>query len=132
MSLIVQKFGGTSVGSAERIAAVAERVVATARAGHSVAVIVSAMGGETSQLLELAEKVGGHSPTPRELDVLLATGEQKTIGLLAMAIERLGHPAHSFTGERERCVAAGCYDFATKPIEKAALLDIVARNLVSS
>jgi aspartate kinase len=98
LSLIVQKFGGTSVGSAERIAAVAQRVVATARAGHSVAVIVSAMGGETSRLLELAEEIGGGSPTPRELDVLLATGEQKTIGLLAMAIQRLGHPAHSFTG----------------------------------
>jgi aspartate kinase len=98
LSLIVQKFGGTSVGSAERIAAVAERVVGTARQGHRVAVIVSAMAGETNQMLELAGVVGGANASPREMDVLLATGEQKTIALLSMAIERLGHPAHSFTG----------------------------------
>jgi aspartate kinase len=98
LSLIVQKFGGTSVGSAERIAAVAERVVDTARQGHRVAVIVSAMAGETNQMLELAELVGGANAPPREMDVLLSTGEQKTIALLSMAIERLGHRAHSFTG----------------------------------
>ncbi|MEN8181788.1 MAG: aspartate kinase [Myxococcota bacterium] len=98
MSLIVQKFGGTSVGSPDRIAAVAQRVVETARQGHRVAVVVSAMGGETDSLAALAETVGGERPPPRELDVLLSTGEQKTIALLAMAIEREGQPARSFTG----------------------------------
>jgi aspartate kinase len=98
VSLVVQKYGGTSVGTPERIRAVAERVVATVRAGHRVAVVVSAMSGETDALLALAKEVGGPSPAPREVDVLVATGEQKTIALLAMAIQRLGQPARSFTG----------------------------------
>jgi aspartate kinase len=98
VSLVVQKYGGTSVGSPERIRAVAERVVATVRAGHRVAVVVSAMSGETDALLALAAEVAGPSPAPREVDVLVATGEQKTIALLAMAIQRLGQPARSFTG----------------------------------
>jgi aspartate kinase len=95
---VVQKYGGTSVGSAERIRAVAERVVATVRDGHQVAVVVSAMSGETDALLALAAEVAGPSPAPRELDVLVSTGEQKTIALLAMAIQQLGQPARSFTG----------------------------------
>ncbi len=98
MSLIVQKFGGTSVGDAERIRNVARRVVATKARGHQVAVIVSAMSGETNQLVALARDVGGEQPSPREYDVLVATGEQKTIALLAMAIHQLGHEARSFTG----------------------------------
>ncbi|MDJ0865590.1 MAG: aspartate kinase [Myxococcota bacterium] len=96
--LIVQKYGGTSVGSVERIRHVAERVVATARAGNRVAVIVSAMAGETNALVDLAHEVGGAQPTPREYDALVSTGEQKTIALLAMAIHRLGLDARSFTG----------------------------------
>ena len=98
MSLIVQKFGGTSVADPERIRAVARRVVATKRAGHRVAVIVSAMSGETNALVDLAHELGGEEPPPREYDVLLATGEQKTSALLAMAIHRLGEEARSFTG----------------------------------
>lgn len=98
MGLVVQKYGGTSVGSVERIQAVARRVVETVRAGHQVAVVVSAMSGETNRLVALAHEVGGDTPDPRECDVLVSTGEQKTIALLAMAIQQLGQPARSFTG----------------------------------
>jgi aspartate kinase len=98
MSLIVQKFGGTSVGDVERIRAVARRVVATQAEGHKVAVIVSAMAGETNALVALAREVGGGAPDPREYDALISIGESKTIALLAMAIQRLGARARSFTG----------------------------------
>ena len=97
MSLIVQKYGGTSVGSPERIKNVAKRIVRWRRQGHDVVVVVSAMSGETNRLLALAKEVQAH-PTPRELDVVLATGEQVTIGLLAMALMELQQPARSFTG----------------------------------
>ena len=98
MGLIVQKFGGTSVGDAERIRNVARRVAETARQGHQVAVVVSAMAGETDRLLGLARELGGEDPDPRELDALLATGEQQSIALLALAIRRLGVPARSLHG----------------------------------
>lgn len=98
MALIVQKYGGTSVGDADRIRNVAERVVETARAGNQVAVVVSAMAGETDGLVALARELGGQTPDPREYDVLVSTGEQKTIALLSMAIQQLGTPARSFTG----------------------------------
>lgn len=98
MALVVQKFGGTSVGDPDRIRNVARRVVATHEAGNQVVVCVSAMSGETNQLVELAERLGGERPEPREYDVLVSTGEQKTIALLAMAIHQLGHEAKSFTG----------------------------------
>jgi aspartate kinase len=99
MALIVQKFGGTSVGDVDRIRNVARRVVATHEAGHRVVVCVSAMAGETNALVALAETISdGESPDPREYDALVSTGEQKTIALLAMAIRRLGHVARSFTG----------------------------------
>ena len=98
MSLVVQKYGGTSLGSVERIRAVAQRVVETVRAGHRVAVVVSAMSGETNELVALAAELGGPTPDARELDVLVSTGEQKTIALLSMAIQQLGQPARSFTG----------------------------------
>lgn len=98
MSLIVQKYGGTSVAGLERIRAVARRVVETLEAGHRVAVVVSAMAGETDQLVAWAREIGGEHPDPREYDVLVSTGEQKTIALLAMAIQGLGHGARSFTG----------------------------------
>lgn len=94
--LIVQKFGGTSVAGPERIRNVAQRVVQACRAGHRVAVVVSAMAGETDALVALARKVGGDHPDPREYDALVSTGEQKTIALLAMAVQRLGVPARSF------------------------------------
>jgi len=98
VALIVQKYGGTSVGDVERIRRVARRVVAAARQGHRIAVVVSAMAGETDALVALAQDAGGPEPDPREYDVLVSTGEQKTIALLAMAIHRLGHKARSFTG----------------------------------
>jgi len=98
VALIVQKFGGTSVADVGRIRHVARRVVATVQQGHRVAVVVSAMAGETDALVALAKDAGGERPDPREYDVLVATGEQKTIALLAMAIHRLGHKARSFTG----------------------------------
>ena len=97
MSLIIQKYGGTSVATPERIARVAERIVATTRAGHAVVVVVSAMGDTTDRLLALAHAVQAN-PKPRELDMLLATGEQVRIALLAMAIDGLGAPVTSFTG----------------------------------
>jgi aspartate kinase len=98
LALVVQKYGGTSVGDPARIRSVARRVVDSVRAGHRVAVVVSAMSGETNRLVALAREVGGDDPDPREYDVLVSTGEQQTIAMLAMAIQRLGQPARSFTG----------------------------------
>jgi aspartate kinase len=98
VALIVQKYGGTSVGDPDRIRNVARRVVETVKAGHRVAVVVSAMGGHTDRLVALARDLGGDDPDPREYDQIVSTGEQVTIALLAMAIQRLGQPARSFTG----------------------------------
>jgi aspartate kinase len=97
MSLIVQKYGGTSVGSVERIQTVARRVKACRERGHQVVVVVSAMSGETDRLIALARSIQPR-PLPRELDVLLSTGEQVTIALLSMALDHLGCPARSYTG----------------------------------
>ena len=97
MSLIVQKYGGTSVGTTERITNVAKRVMATQAEGNSVVAVVSAMAGVTDNLLKLASEVSS-SPTKREMDVGLATGEQTTIALLSMAIDELGGKAVSLTG----------------------------------
>jgi aspartate kinase len=97
VSLIVQKYGGTSVGSIERIQAVAVKVKQARDRGHRVVVVVSAMSGETDRLIGLAHAIQPR-PSPRELDVLLATGEQVTIALLAMALEAAGCPARSYTG----------------------------------
>ena len=101
MALIVQKYGGTSVGSPERIEAVAEKVIGWRDKGNSVVVVVSAMSGETNRLLELAAAITD-TPAPRELDVLLATGEQVTIALLSMALEKRGCAARSYTGGQVR------------------------------
>ena len=97
MALIVQKYGGTSVGSPERIKNVAKRVARARAEGHDVVVVVSAMSGETNRLVALAHEMQ-EFPDPRELDVVLATGEQVTIGLLAMALKDIGVPAKSYTG----------------------------------
>ena len=97
MALIVQKYGGTSVGAIERIQAVADQVIAAKKAGNRIVVVVSAMRGETDRLLSLAKTLA-HTPMPRELDVLLATGEQVTIALLSMALAEKGCPAVSYTG----------------------------------
>ncbi|MBZ4647178.1 MAG: aspartate kinase [Petroclostridium sp.] len=97
MSLIVQKFGGSSVANAERIFNVANRVIDTYKEGHSVVVVVSAQGDTTDELLEKAKEIN-ENPSKREMDVLLSTGEQISIALLAMAIEKLGYPVISLTG----------------------------------
>ena len=101
MALIVQKFGGTSVGSLDRIGNVASRVVSARALGHDVVVVVSAMSGETDRLLDLARSVQ-ERPNPRELDVLLSTGEQVTIALLAMTLQAQGCAARSYTGQQVR------------------------------
>ncbi len=108
MALIVQKFGGTSVGDVPRIKNVARRVVETRRAGHDVAVVVSAMAGETDRLIGLAHQVAD-TPDERELDVIVATGEQVSIGLLSLAIQALGQPARSFTGGQVGIVTDGAH-----------------------
>ncbi|MEC8803154.1 MAG: aspartate kinase [Pseudomonadota bacterium] len=101
MALVVQKFGGTSVGSVERIEAVAEKIIGFRDYGDDVVVVVSAMSGETNRLTALAQEVMGQ-PTVREMDVLLSTGEQVTIALLSMALEKRGYGARSFTGSQVR------------------------------
>ena len=101
MSLIVQKFGGTSVGSIERIQAVADKVAKFKTDGHDVVVVLSAMSGETNRLLGLAAEICA-SPEPREMDVLVSTGEQVTIALLSMALIDRGVAAKSYTGKQVR------------------------------
>lgn len=97
MSLIVQKYGGTSVGSVERIEAVADKVAACRALGNDIVVVVSAMSGETNRLLGLADAITD-TPAPREIDVLVSTGEQVTIALLSMALNKRGCAARSYTG----------------------------------
>lgn len=101
MALIVQKYGGTSMGSPERIKNVARRVARFRAEGHQVVVVVSAMSGETNRLIALAKEVAS-SPDPRELDVVISTGEQVTIGLLSMALQDEGLKARSYTGAQVR------------------------------
>ena len=103
MALIVQKYGGTSVGDPERIRNVAQRVARFHAKGDQLVVVVSAMSGETNRLIALAREIQ-LSPDPRELDVLISTGEQVTIGLLCMALKELGLQARSYTGSQVRIV----------------------------
>ena len=100
MGLIVQKYGGTSVGSIERIQYVADKIIATKNQGHQVVVVVSAMSGETNRLMALANEIQGELAHGRELDVLLSTGEQVTIALLSMALQKKGCTALSSTGSQ--------------------------------
>jgi len=111
MALIVQKFGGTSVGSVERIRNVARRVAKWRAAGHDLVVVPSAMAGETNRLIGLAESVHPH-PEARELDVVAATGEQVTIGLLATALISLGVKARSYAGWQVRIVTDSAFNKA--------------------
>ena len=111
MSLIVQKYGGTSVGTVERIQAVAERVARDHLAGHQLVVVLSAMSGETDRLLGLARAIQ-NPPSPRELDVVLSTGEQITIGLLAMALQARGVPAVSYTGAQVTILSDSAFNKA--------------------
>jgi aspartate kinase len=108
MSLIVQKYGGTSVGSPERIKHVARRVAKWQQQGHQVVVVVSAMSGETNRLVALAKEIQSQ-PDPREFDVMLATGEQVTIALLAMALMDLGISARSYTGGQVRILTDSAF-----------------------
>lgn len=108
MSLIVQKYGGTSVGSTERIKNVAKRIAKWRDAGHDMVVVVSAMSGETNRLIALAKEIQPH-PDPRELDVVAATGEQVTIGLLSMALMEIGQKARSYTGAQVRVLTDNAY-----------------------
>jgi len=121
MSLIVQKYGGTSVGTVERIQSVALKVAQAQAAGDSVVVVVSAMSGETDRLLNLARAIR-NPPSPRELDAVLATGEQVTIGLLAMALEATGVSAVSFTGGQVPIVTDSAFN-------KARILAIEGGNM---
>ena len=108
MALIVQKYGGTSVGSPERIRNVAKRIARTQAQGHQVVVVVSAMSGETNRLIALAKEVQA-IPDPRELDVVISTGEQVTIGLLCMALKDLKISAKSYTGAQVRIVTDSAF-----------------------
>jgi aspartate kinase len=111
MALIVQKYGGTSVGNVERIQNVAEKVIGWRERGHQVVVVVSAMSGETDRLIGLAKGITARPP-PRELDVLLSTGEQVTIALLCIALEKHGCPARSYTGGQARILTDNAFNKA--------------------
>jgi aspartate kinase len=121
MALIVQKYGGTSVGSPERIKHVAQRVARFVSSGNQVVVVVSAMSGETNRLLGLAREVAPN-PDPRELDVMISTGEQVSIALLSMALMQLGVNARSYTGAQVRILTDSAYT-------KARILNIDQANL---
>ena len=123
MALIVQKFGGTSVGSVERIEQVAEKVKKFRAAGHDIVVVVSAMSGETNRLIDLAKQIMPQ-PDPRELDAIISTGEQVTIGLLSMALLKRGVPAVSFTGNQVRILTDSAFT-------KARILEIDDQRLRS-
>ena len=131
MTLIVQKYGGTSVGSPERIEHVAEKVMAARARGQDVIVVLSAMSGETDRLVGLAHKIDPR-PAPRELDVLLATGEQVTIALLSMALEKRGCPARSYTGAQVRILTDSAFNKARiRDIdEQAVRKDLAAGRVV--
>ncbi|MTD17083.1 aspartate kinase [Nakamurella sp. YIM 132087] len=116
MSLVVQKYGGSSVATAERIKRVAERIVATRKAGHDVVVVVSAMGDSTDELLDLAQQVSPFPPG-RELDMLLTSGERISNALVAMAIDALGAEARSFTGSQAGVITTAVHG-------KARIIDV--------
>lgn len=122
MALIVQKFGGTSVGTVERIAQVAEKVKKFREQGDDIVVVVSAMSGETNRLIDLAKQISDDQPVARELDVMVSTGEQVTIALLAMALIKRGVPAVSYTGSQVRILTDSAHT-------KARILSIDDTNI---
>ncbi len=129
--LIVQKYGGTSVGTVERIQAVARRCLATQRQGHKVAVIVSAMSGETNRLLGLARKVNP-DPVERELDVIAATGEQVSVGLLALAIQAEGGKAVSLLGHQVKILTDSAYARARiRAVDVRAITEAMAEGKIA-
>ncbi|MEZ5549248.1 MAG: aspartate kinase, partial [Pseudomonadales bacterium] len=121
MALYVQKFGGTSVGSIERIQAVADKIIKFRQDGHDIVVVVSAMSGETNRLIELAKAIDS-DPSARELDVLVSTGEQVTIALLSMALNKKGCAARSYTGGQVKILTDNVYS-------KARILSIDEENM---
>ena len=121
VALIVQKYGGTSVGSPERIKNVAQRIAKYKAQGHQVVVVVSAMSGETNRLIALAKEIQSN-PDPRELDVVISTGEQVTIGLLAMALKELGLKAKSYTGAQVKILTDSAFT-------KARIVSIDEENM---
>ena len=124
MSIVVQKYGGSSVADATGIKRVAQRIVATRKAGHDVVVVVSAMGDTTDELRDLAEQVTP-LPPPRELDMLLTAGERISMALLAMAIAQLGHKARSFTGSQAGVITDSAHG-------KAKIIDITPGRIESA
>lgn len=121
MALIVHKYGGTSVGSPDRIKQVACRIAKWSRAGHELVIVVSALSGETNRLIALAKQIQDE-PDPRELDVVAATGEQVTIGLVAMALKAIGVDARSYTGAQVRVLTDSSFT-------KARILSIDEENI---
>ena len=111
MALIVQKFGGTSVGTVERIEKIAEKIQKTRAGGDDLVIVLSAMSGETNRLIDLAKQISDQ-PVPRELDVMLSTGEQVTIALLTMALIKRGVPAVSYTGNQVRILTDSAHNKA--------------------
>jgi aspartate kinase len=131
VSLIVQKYGGTSVGNLERIKAVAERVAATRAQGHDVIVVVSAMAGETNRLLSLASSVA-RNPDLREVDALVATGEQVSIATLALALIDAGQPARSMLAHQARIATDSIYGRARiRAIDSECIMDVVRSGAVA-
>ena len=124
MSLVVQKYGGSSVADAERIKRVAERIVATRRAGNDVVVVVSAMGDTTDDLIDMAKQI---VPVPdgREFDMLLTAGERISMALLAMAINSLGYKAESFTGSQAGVLTTSVHG-------KARIVDVTPGRIENS
>ncbi|MDP5054754.1 MAG: aspartate kinase [Congregibacter sp.] len=131
MALIVQKFGGTSVGSIARIEQVAEKVARFRDQGHDIVVVVSAMSGETNRLIELAHQIH-EQPNPREMDVLVSTGEQVTTALLAIALQKRGKAAKSYNGSQVRILTDDAHTKARiREIDDARLhADLRAGNVV--
>ncbi len=131
MALYVLKFGGTSVGSVERIQSVAKRIKRFTDAGHQIAVVVSAMSGETNRLIALAKEIN-EQPVARELDVLVSTGEQVTIALLSMALMQLGIPAESMTGAQIRMTTDSIFSKARiTEIDETAVLSVLNSGKVA-
>ena len=124
MSLLVQKYGGSSVGSIDRIKHVAAKVAAAKKAGKDIIVVVSAMAGETNRLIALAQEIS-HVPDEREKDVLLATGEQVTVALLSLALKEIGQPARSYLGHQVRIETDSAYG-------KARILSIDSTKIVEA
>ena len=130
MFIVVEKYGGTSVGSADRISAVADRIASRNKSGESIVVVVSAMAGETNRLLDLASEIN-LNPFPREMDVLVSTGEQVTIALLSMALQKRNIDARSYTGGQVRILTDDVHGKARiRDIEAHSVMEDLKNNKV--